>query len=67
VPDGYPFFWRTPAEAEALLARAVREPEVCRAELDALVGGRFTAWIARQHDDHSFEEVLTRALVEWFG
>ncbi|MDR3068571.1 MAG: glycosyltransferase family 1 protein [Cellulomonas sp.] len=67
VPDGYPFIWHTPQEAEALLARAVREPDACRAELDALVGGPFTAWIARRHDDHSFEEVLTRQLVEWFG
>ena len=67
VPEGYPFFWRTREEAEALLLRAVREPDVCRAELDALVGGQFTAWIARKHDDQSFEDVLTRQLDEWFG
>ncbi len=67
VPDGYPFFWRTREEAETLLLRAVREPDACRAELDALVEGQFTAWIAQKHDDHSFEEVLTRQLVEWFG
>ncbi|MCL2465693.1 MAG: glycosyltransferase family 1 protein [Micrococcales bacterium] len=67
VPEGYPFFWHSRDEAEALLLRAVREPDTCRAELDALVNGQFTAWIADKHDDHSFEEVLTRQLVEWFG
>ena len=67
VPDGYPFFWRTPEEAEAMLTRALRDPDACRAELDALVDGGFTAWIADQHDDQSFEATLTARLAEWFG
>jgi hypothetical protein len=67
VPDDYPFFWRTAAEAEKLLLRAVREPAACRAELDALAGGNFTAWIARKHDDNSFEDELQKKISEWFG
>ncbi|MCL2848538.1 MAG: glycosyltransferase family 1 protein [Micrococcales bacterium] len=67
VPDGYPFFWHSREEAESLLLRAVREPAACRSELDTLVGGQFTAWIADKHDDHSFEEVLTRQIADWFG
>lgn len=66
VPQGYPFFWRRPAEAESLLLRAVREPEVCRAELDALVEGDFTSWIANKHDDSSFEGALLKQLRQWF-
>jgi hypothetical protein len=66
VPEGYPFFWRTPAEAEAMLLRAVRGPNDCRAEIDAVVGGSFTAWIAAKHDDQSFEHAFVAQLAEWF-
>lgn len=66
VPEDYPFFWRTPAEAETMLLRAVHEPDACRAELDALVGGSFMGWIARKHDDNSFEDALRKQLLEWF-
>jgi glycosyltransferase involved in cell wall biosynthesis len=67
VPQGYPFFWSEPAQAEALLLRAVTEPDACRAELDQLAGGNFTNWIARKHDDNSFEDALQRKLIDWFG
>jgi glycosyltransferase involved in cell wall biosynthesis len=67
VPDGYPFFWSTPAQAEAMLLRAVREPDACRAELNAVSGGSFAAWIAAKHDDHSFEAAFLAQLHEWFG
>lgn len=66
VPDGYPYFWRTPAQAEELLLRAVRDPQACRAELDAVVGGSFTAWVAAKHDDQSFEHAFLAQLHEWF-
>jgi hypothetical protein len=66
VPAGYPYFWRTPAEAEAMLLRAVTDPDACRAELDAVVAGSFTAWIAAKHDDHSFEHTLITQLHDWF-
>jgi hypothetical protein len=67
VPEGYPFLWKDAGEAEAMLLRAVREPDACRAELDALAGGDFTAWIAHKHDDNSFEDALHRKLIDWFG
>ncbi len=67
VPEGYPFFWSTSAQAEALLQRAITEPATCRAELDALAGGSFTKWIAVKHDDTSFEAALIRQMGEWFS
>lgn len=67
VPPGYPFLWRDPAEAEQMLLRAVREPDACRAELDALADGNFTAWVAAKHDDSSFEAALLSTLREWFS
>ncbi len=67
VPEGYPFFWSEPSEAEALLLRAVTEPEACRAELDAIAGGNFTAWMSAKHSDDSFEQAMLARLQEWFG
>lgn len=67
VPDGYPYLWRTPDDAEKLLLRAVNEPDACRAELDALAGGNFTAWMAAKHNDNSFEDALLHKISEWFG
>ncbi len=67
VPQGYPFLWRDAEQAERLLLRAVQEPDACRAELDALAGGNFTAWIAARHDDSSFEEALMKKINEWFA
>ncbi|HML51010.1 MAG TPA: glycosyltransferase family 1 protein [Propionicimonas sp.] len=66
VPEGYPFFWKTPDQAAELLQRALTEPESCTAELNALCDGDFTAWIARRHDDTSFEDALNERLEEWF-
>ncbi|MCG2802572.1 MAG: glycosyltransferase family 1 protein [Cellulomonas sp.] len=66
VPADYPYFWRTPAEAEAMLLRAVTDPDACRAELDQVAGGSFTAWIAAKHDDHSFEHSFVAQLHDWF-
>lgn len=67
LPDRYPFLWRDSDQAAAMLLRAVTDPQSCRAELDAVAGGDFVAWIARKHDDTSFEEALLRQLREWFG
>lgn len=67
VPEGYPFFYRTEAEAERELLRAVTDPAACRAELDALVGGRFTDWLRRTHDDDDFEHALAENVRTWFG
>ena len=67
VPEGYPFFWQTAGEAEALLQRAVTEPDACRAELDAISGGDFTGWMASKHSDDDFEQAMLARLQEWFA
>ncbi len=66
VPEGYPFLWSSPAQAVELLKRALTDPEGCTAELNALAEGDFTTWIARRHDDTSFEDALTERLNDWF-
>lgn len=66
VPEGYPFFWHNTDQAVALLTRALTEPEACAAELNALADGDFAAWIARRHNDASFEDSLTDWLNDWF-
>ena len=67
VPAGYPFLWKTATEAETLLKRAITEPDACRAELDAISGGDFTAWMATKHSDDSFEQAMLARLQEWFS
>lgn len=67
VPPGYPFMYDTPAQAEALLLRAVTEPQACRAELDRLVPGSFTGWLRDMHDDDDFEDQLEATVRTWFG
>lgn len=66
VPPGYPFLWNNAEQAATLLKRALTEPQACTAELNALADGDFTAWIARRHDDTSFEDSLTERLNDWF-
>ncbi len=67
VPDGYPFLYRTESEAVSLLTRALKDPQACRAELDALVEGSFTDWVAKSHSDDDFERALADQVREWFG
>lgn len=67
VPDGYPFLYRTPAEAEKLLYRAVTDTAACRAQLDDVAGGSFSAWLGARHDDDAFDHAVTKAVAEWFG
>lgn len=67
VPEGYPFIYNTPAEAQAMLVRAVQNPDACRAEMDALVGGSFTDWVRGHHDRRDFVEVFSRTVKNWFG
>ncbi|MDR2453910.1 MAG: hypothetical protein LBD51_05100 [Bifidobacteriaceae bacterium] len=66
VPRGYPFFYNTPAEAEALLLRAVTETAACRAELDAAAGGSFADWLAAHHNDDAFETSIAEHVHRWF-
>ena len=67
VPAGYPFLYRTPAQAEEMLLRAVTDTAACRVELDRAAGGDFAAWLADRHDDDHFERAMAHRMKEWFG
>ena len=67
LPAGYPFFYSTPAEAEKLVLRAVREPAACRAEMDDAVGGSFAEWLREHHDEDQFETTMISSIENWFG
>lgn len=67
LPEAYPFVYRTPAEAEELLYRAVTQTAACRQELDRAVEGGFASWLRDQHDDDRFEKVIAEQVTEWFG
>jgi len=67
VPEGYPFFYRTPAEAEEMLVRAVTDTAACRAEMDAAAGGSFVEWLKARHDDDEVEGAIVARVREWWG
>ncbi|MDR0489581.1 MAG: glycosyltransferase family 1 protein [Propionibacteriaceae bacterium] len=67
LPEGYPFLYTTPAEAEKMVLRAVTDPDACRAELDAIVDGTFTEWLREHHDQDQFESTMVTCIEEWFG
>ncbi len=67
VPDGYPFLYRTAAEAEEMLVRAVTDTAACRAEMDAAAGGSFIEWLKARHNDDVFEQAIVERVREWFG
>ena len=67
VPQHYPFLYADPSQAEAMLRRAVTNPDACRAELDQLVGGSFTDWVRENHARRNFEDIFSTAVREWFG
>jgi len=67
LPEGYPFFYRTTAEAEAMLYRAVTDTATCRQELDTAVDGSFAQWLRARHDDDLFEKAIADRVTEWFG
>ena len=60
LPAGYPFIYRTPAEAEAMLYRAVTDTAACRAELDEAAGGRFAECPRSRHDEALFENATSQ-------
>ncbi|MBK9102438.1 MAG: glycosyltransferase family 1 protein [Austwickia sp.] len=66
LPPSYPFLYSSAAHAEDLLLRAVNEPEACRAELDASVGGSFLEWVRSAHNDDNFEKAILAKVAEWF-
>jgi len=67
LPPGYPFLYTTPAEAEAMLYRAVTDTAACRRELDEAAGGDFAQWLRARHDDDQFEKAIAERVTEWFG
>ena len=67
VPDGYPFLYRTKAEAEEMLTRAVREPGACRAALDDIVDGSFTEWVNEHHSDDTFDREVVEFVRSQFS
>jgi hypothetical protein len=67
LPAGYPFCYSSPAEAEAMLLRAVTDTEACRRELDAAVGGSFAHWLRDHHSDDAFESSIQEHVHRWFG
>lgn len=66
LPADYPFYYRTEAEAERLLRRALTEPAKCRVDLDSCVGGSFSDWVVSTHDDRAFEDALVASVRRWF-
>ncbi|MDR1798652.1 MAG: hypothetical protein LBR19_02000 [Bifidobacteriaceae bacterium] len=67
VPEAYPFFYSTPAQAEELLYRAVTETDACRAEMDQSAGGSLSQWLREHHDDDAFESSIVEHVNKWFG
>ena len=67
LPEGYPFLYSTPDEAEELLYRAVTDTEACRAAVNKSVGGDFVAWLGGRHDDDQFDHAIVDRVREWFG
>ncbi|KQS95796.1 glycosyltransferase [Cellulomonas sp. Leaf395] len=67
LPAGYPFLYGTTAEAEAMLLRAVTEPDVCRREADAAAGGSFAQWLRARHSDDRFDAAIVEQVERWFG
>lgn len=67
LPPAYPFVYRTAAEAEAMLLRAVTDTDACRRELDRAAGGSFAEWLRDRHDDDMFERAVADRVTEWFG
>lgn len=67
VPPHYPFLYTDTAEAERMLLEAVRDPDGCRARMDAAAGGPFTEWIRTHHGQRGFEEAFKAKVAEWFG
>jgi hypothetical protein len=66
LPEGYPFLYRAPAEAESMLLRAVTDTAACRAQLDQAAGGSLTAWLSDHHNEDAFESSIAEHVKRWF-
>ena len=67
LPARYPFLYADPAQAQAMLQRAVEDTDACLTELDACVGGDFQGWLRGRHDDDRFERAIAERVREWFA
>jgi len=67
LPPDYPFFYKTQAEAETMVLRAVTDTLACRQELDAAAGGSFAEWLREHHDEDQFENTMVDSIEKWFG
>ena len=67
LPARYPFIYRTAAEAEEMLYRAVTDTAACRSELDLAADGSFAQWLRARHDDDLFEKEIADRVEDWFG
>jgi len=67
LPPAYPYFYRTPAEAEDMVYRAVTDTEACRRQMEACVEGSFIHWLRDHHDDSNFEAAIADHVKRWFG
>lgn len=66
LPAGYPLLYRSRDEAVALLTRAVTEPDACRREVDAAIGGSLVDVLREHHSDAGFDRALRDRVAEWF-
>jgi len=67
LPEQYPYFYKTAAEAEELLYQAVTNTAACRQALDRAAGGNFADWLRDHHDDDDFESAMAEHVTRWFG
>lgn len=67
LPEGYPYLWSDLDEAADMLIEVLEDPASARAQLNALTGGDFIAWVNADHSDLAFERALTGAVAQWFG
>lgn len=67
LPEHYPLVYANPAEAEAMLLRAVTDPAACRWAMDASAGGSFGRWLRERHDDDQFDAAVRARVEHWFA
>jgi hypothetical protein len=67
LPTDYPFLYRTPAQAERMLLRALTDTDACRRDADASAGGSFAEWLRARHDDDRFDAAIVEQVERWFG
>lgn len=66
LPQGYPFFYASDAQAEEMVYRAVTDPEGCRRQV-AAASGDIAEWIRARHSDDRFEQGIADSVARWFG